>query len=330
MLGANPVASNGSMMTAPGIAKRLIAEIRPDTVIHLAAVVGGIGANRARPAEFFYSNLMMGAQVMHEIWKGGVGKFVAIGTICAYPKFTPVPFKEDDLWNGYPEIAKALLDRGVDVAQKDNYGETALIKAAYQGHAEIVRLLIEGNADLNAQDKSGADALMSAALQGNTECVRLLLDKAANVQAQNAAGQTAMLLAAANGHADVAALLKTAGAAEVSEEQIETYRQATTVERLKTIGKALADAYQANSAYPKTTAADTDLKEIEQIQEYYQGLPEDAWGNAFRYTSDGKTYTLKSYGRDKTPGPGKSKNKFDVDVVFTDGKIIAPKTLVEK
>lgn len=233
-------------------------------------------------------------------------------------------------WNGYPEIAKALLDRGVDVAQKDNYGETALIKAAYQGHAEIVRLLAEGNADINAQDNSGADALMSAALRGNTECVRILLDKAANVQAQNAAGQTAMLLAAANGHADVVALLKTAGAAEVTEEQIETYRQATTVERLKTIGKALADAYQANSAYPKTTAADTDLKEIEQIQEYYQGMPEDAWGNAFRYTSDGKTYTLKSYGRDKTPGPGKSKNKFDVDVVFTDGKIIAPKTLVEK
>jgi GDP-L-fucose synthase len=94
-------------LAAPGVAKRLVAEIKPDTVIHLAAVVGGIGANRARPAEFFYSNLMMGAQVMHECWKGGVSKFVAIGTICAYPKHTPVPFHESELWNGYPEETNA-------------------------------------------------------------------------------------------------------------------------------------------------------------------------------------------------------------------------------
>ena len=66
-------------------------------VIHLAAHVGGIGANRLHPAEFFYDNLMMGAPLMHEAWKAGVGKFVAIGTVCAYPKFTPVPFKEEDL-----------------------------------------------------------------------------------------------------------------------------------------------------------------------------------------------------------------------------------------
>jgi len=94
-------------LAAPGVAQRLIAEIRPDTVIHLAAVVGGIGANRTRPAEFFHSNLMMGAQVMHESWKGAVSKFVAIGTICAYPKHTPVPFREADLWNGYPEETNA-------------------------------------------------------------------------------------------------------------------------------------------------------------------------------------------------------------------------------
>src|SRR5512147_2662255 len=72
-------------------------------VIHLAANVGGIGANREHPAEFFYDNLMMGVELMHQAWKNGVGKFVAIGTVCAYPKFTPVPFKEDDLWIGYPE-----------------------------------------------------------------------------------------------------------------------------------------------------------------------------------------------------------------------------------
>jgi GDP-L-fucose synthase len=76
-------------------------------VIHLAATVGGIGANRAHPAEFFYANLLMGAQLMHESWRAGVEKFVAIGTVCAYPKFTPVPFKEDDLWNGYPEETNA-------------------------------------------------------------------------------------------------------------------------------------------------------------------------------------------------------------------------------
>jgi len=80
---------------------------RPDVVIHLAAHVGGIGANRLLPAEFFYDNLMMGVQLMHKAWQRGISKFVAIGTVCAYPKFTPVPFKEDDIWNGYPEETNA-------------------------------------------------------------------------------------------------------------------------------------------------------------------------------------------------------------------------------
>ena len=79
----------------------------PDIIIHLAALAGGIGANRARPADFFYINLMMGVQLMHEAWKYGVDKFVAIGTICAYPKFTPLPFQEEHLWNGYPEETNA-------------------------------------------------------------------------------------------------------------------------------------------------------------------------------------------------------------------------------
>jgi GDP-L-fucose synthase len=76
-------------------------------IIHLAANVGGIGANREHPAEFFYDNLMMGVELMHQAWKNNVGKFTAIGTVCAYPKFTPVPFKEDDLWIGYPEETNA-------------------------------------------------------------------------------------------------------------------------------------------------------------------------------------------------------------------------------
>ena len=78
-----------------------------DVVIHLAARVGGIGANRTHPAEFFYDNLMMSVPLFHESWRAGVGKFVAIGTVCAYPKYTQVPFKEEDLWNGYPEETNA-------------------------------------------------------------------------------------------------------------------------------------------------------------------------------------------------------------------------------
>ena len=80
---------------------------RPDMVIHLAGVVGGIGANRERPAEFFYDNLTMGIETMHQAYTHGVKKFIAIGTICAYPKFTPAPFKEENLWNGYPEETNA-------------------------------------------------------------------------------------------------------------------------------------------------------------------------------------------------------------------------------
>jgi len=86
---------------------RMYSDAHSDMVIHLAAVVGGIGANRERPAEFFYDNLMMGAHLMHHAWKSGVQKFVAIGTVCAYPKFTPVPFREEDLWDGYPEETNA-------------------------------------------------------------------------------------------------------------------------------------------------------------------------------------------------------------------------------
>jgi GDP-L-fucose synthase len=78
-----------------------------DIIVHLAAHVGGIGLNREKPAELFYDNLMMGAQLIHAAYQAGVEKFVCVGTICAYPKFTPVPFKEDDLWNGYPEETNA-------------------------------------------------------------------------------------------------------------------------------------------------------------------------------------------------------------------------------
>jgi GDP-L-fucose synthase len=78
-----------------------------DLIIHLAAHVGGIGLNREKPAELFYDNLMMGTQLIHAAYLAGVQKFVCVGTICAYPKFTPVPFREDDLWSGYPEETNA-------------------------------------------------------------------------------------------------------------------------------------------------------------------------------------------------------------------------------
>ena len=102
-----PIGIEDGDLTQLADVQGFLRDIRPDIVIHLAAVVGGIGANREHPAEFFYQNLMMGVQVMHESWRAGVKKFLAVGTICAYPKFTPVPFKEDDLWNGYPEETNA-------------------------------------------------------------------------------------------------------------------------------------------------------------------------------------------------------------------------------
>lgn len=90
-----------------GAVARLYDEARPDIVIHLAAVVGGIGANRANPGSFFYDNLTMGVEMMEQARRRGVEKFVAVGTVCAYPKFTPVPFNEDYLWSGYPEETNA-------------------------------------------------------------------------------------------------------------------------------------------------------------------------------------------------------------------------------
>jgi GDP-L-fucose synthase len=94
-------------LTEQADVRRLLHETRPDMVLHLAAEVGGIGANRQNPGRFFYANAMMGILLIEEARRAGVGKFVQVGTICAYPKFTPVPFREDELWNGYPEETNA-------------------------------------------------------------------------------------------------------------------------------------------------------------------------------------------------------------------------------
>ncbi len=94
-------------LTREGAVERLCREAQPEVVIHLAAVVGGIGANRETPGRFVYENLLMGALLMEHGRRAGVQKFVSVGTICSYPKFTPVPFREEDLWNGYPEETNA-------------------------------------------------------------------------------------------------------------------------------------------------------------------------------------------------------------------------------
>lgn len=94
-------------LTEQAAVRQMLADHRPEVVVHLAAVVGGIGANRENPGRFFYENAVMGVMLLEEARRAGVGKFVGVGTICSYPKHTPVPFREDDLWNGYPEETNA-------------------------------------------------------------------------------------------------------------------------------------------------------------------------------------------------------------------------------
>jgi GDP-L-fucose synthase len=106
-----------------GAVRRLYEDHRPDIVIHLAAVVGGIGANQKRPAEFFYQNLMMGTQMLDQARVHAIEKFVAVGTVCSYPKHTPVPFTEDHLWDGYPEETNAAygLAKKMLIVQSEAY-----------------------------------------------------------------------------------------------------------------------------------------------------------------------------------------------------------------
>ena len=104
-----PRSKDYDLVTEDGV-RRALADSKADLVIHLAAVVGGIEANRANPGSFFYENAKMGIELIEQSRRAGVKKFVAVGTICAYPKFTPVPFKEENLWDGYPEETMLLMD----------------------------------------------------------------------------------------------------------------------------------------------------------------------------------------------------------------------------
>jgi len=126
-----PLVEDYDLRTLPDI-DRALAVGKPDLVIHLAAVVGGIGANRANPGRFFYDNAIMGIQLIEQARQAGVAKFLTVGTVCAYPKFTPVPFREEELWNGYPEetnapygLAKKML-LVQSQAYRDQYGFNAI------------------------------------------------------------------------------------------------------------------------------------------------------------------------------------------------------------
>jgi GDP-L-fucose synthase len=126
-----PRSAEYDLRTRDGV-ERALADAAPDVVIHLAAVVGGIGANRANPGRFFYENAIMGIELMEQARLMGVAKFVAVGTVCAYPKFTPVPFREENLWDGYPEetnapygLAKKMLLIQAQ-AYRDQYGFDAI------------------------------------------------------------------------------------------------------------------------------------------------------------------------------------------------------------
>jgi len=135
-----PRSADYDLRTHDGI-QRALSDGRPDVVIHLAAVVGGIGANRENPGRFFYENAIMGIELMEQARVAGVDKFVQIGTVCSYPKFTPVPFHEDDLWNGYPEetnapygvAKKMLLVQGQAYRQQYGFNVVHLIPVNLYG-----------------------------------------------------------------------------------------------------------------------------------------------------------------------------------------------------
>ncbi len=128
-------------LVQPDEIARMLADARPDLIIHIAALAGGIGLNRAKPADLFYTNIMMGVPLIHQAWERGVKKFVALGTVCAYPKFTPAPFREEELWNGYPEetnapyglAKKMLLVQSQAYRQQHNFNSIFLLPVNLYG-----------------------------------------------------------------------------------------------------------------------------------------------------------------------------------------------------
>lgn len=144
-----------------------------DVVIHLAARMGGIGANRAAPAEFFYENLMLGTHLLHESWQAGIPKFVGISTVCAYPKFTPVPFREADLWDGYPEetnapyglAKKMLLVQSQAYRQQYGYNSVTLLLGNLYGPRD----------QFDLENSHVIPALIRKCLEANEQNVRTIM-----------------------------------------------------------------------------------------------------------------------------------------------------------
>ena len=150
------------------VVRTVLERARPDIVIHLAAVVGGIGANRENPGTFFYDNAVMGIELMEQSRQFGVAKFVGIGTVCAYPKFTPVPFREEDLWSGYPEetnapyglAKKMLLVQGQAYRAQYGFNAIYLLPVNLYGpgdnfdpaHSHVIPALIKKCVDAKEQD----------------------------------------------------------------------------------------------------------------------------------------------------------------------------------
>ncbi len=185
-----PRSSEYDLRTKEGI-DRALAEGRPQMIIHLAAVVGGIGANRENPGRFFYENAIMGIQLMEQARLAAMEKFVTIGTVCSYPKFTPVPFHEDDLWNGYPEetnapyglAKKMLLVQGQAYRQQYGFDVIHLIPVNLFGPGDnfdprsshVIPALIKKCVDA----REGADAFIEVWGTGSASREFLYVDDAA-------------------------------------------------------------------------------------------------------------------------------------------------------
>lgn len=159
--------------------EKLYRDMRPELVIHLAAKVGGIGANKINPGSFFYDNLMMGVQMMEVGRRYGLDKFVAVGTICSYPKLTPVPFKEEDLWNGYPEetnapygLAKKMLLAQAQ-AYRQQYGFNAIYLMPVNLYGPGDNFSLESSHVIPALIRKCFDAIAKARKTGKKPCLEV-------------------------------------------------------------------------------------------------------------------------------------------------------------
>lgn len=234
-------------------------------------------------------------------------------------------------------LRKHMLEHGANVDATFFYDEaeseiTLLMLATQEGDLDMVTKLLERGADVNTGvpegSMRGVTALMIAAATGNKAILQLLLEQGADVNAQvttddEHAGWTALMLAEMNEHTELATLLKNAGAT-VNEEQslsLEKEKVASTKAMMRAIGTGLG-SYQIDTNTFPACPEEKNFREIKLPKEYYSGEYEDVWGTPFKYLSDGSSFTLESYGADKTEGTGSS--EFDADIIYSNGKFIVP------